>query len=449
MNFARIATVAALIATPVALHAAQASASPPAIVGAASTGDDGGYYTFSSDGGVQTYGDAHNQGSLPGLGIVPTHPVSGGTVDPATGGYWEVATDGGVFSFNAPYYGSTGGIVLNKPIVGMASTPDGGGYWFVASDGGVFSFGDAGFYGSLGATQLVSPIVGMAVTPSGHGYWLVDRAGHVYTFGDATFLGNATFGSTPVVGIATDYTGHGYAVEDVAGATDLIGDAATSTDGFVPPSVVASGHITEGVIASSDGKFWSVDNAGAAWSMQDTAWQATFGSPSDYVFAETLPNGTPARWACSSYPISVYYNPAGQVAQPNLTSDLSKLSEAMGIPFVQTSNPDADITVGWVPSFSPIPGVTLQIQGETTPFYNGSAISAIVIQLSEQVPPSPMFATDLLLHELAHEGLNDDPATVTGEELGPQSQANQTLEGRFGAGDLAGLHLVGSGSPCL
>jgi len=25
-----------------------------------------------------------------------------------TGGYWEVATDGGIFSFNAPYYGSTG-----------------------------------------------------------------------------------------------------------------------------------------------------------------------------------------------------------------------------------------------------------------------------------------------------------------------------------------------------
>jgi hypothetical protein len=30
----------------------------------------------------------------------------------------------------------------------MASTPDGGGYWLVASDGGIFSFGQAAFDGS-------------------------------------------------------------------------------------------------------------------------------------------------------------------------------------------------------------------------------------------------------------------------------------------------------------
>jgi hypothetical protein len=30
----------------------------------------------------------------------------------------------------------------------MAPTRDGGGYWLVASDGGVFSFGDAVFRGS-------------------------------------------------------------------------------------------------------------------------------------------------------------------------------------------------------------------------------------------------------------------------------------------------------------
>ena len=36
-----------------------------------------------------------------------------------------------------------------------------GGYWLVASDGGVFSFGDAGFYGSTGNIVLNKPIVGM------------------------------------------------------------------------------------------------------------------------------------------------------------------------------------------------------------------------------------------------------------------------------------------------
>ena len=39
-------------------------------------------------------------------------------------GYWEVASDGGIFSFGtANYYGSMGGKPLNKPVVGMAATP--------------------------------------------------------------------------------------------------------------------------------------------------------------------------------------------------------------------------------------------------------------------------------------------------------------------------------------
>jgi hypothetical protein len=44
----------------------------------------------------------------------------------------------------------------------MASTFDGGGYWLVASDGGVFSYGDAHFYGSAGNIHLTKPIVGIA-----------------------------------------------------------------------------------------------------------------------------------------------------------------------------------------------------------------------------------------------------------------------------------------------
>ena len=64
------------------------------------------------------------------------------------GGYWEVAADGGIFSFgDAGFYGLTGSLHLNGAIVGMATTPDGGGYWLVASDGGIFNYGDAGFYG--------------------------------------------------------------------------------------------------------------------------------------------------------------------------------------------------------------------------------------------------------------------------------------------------------------
>jgi hypothetical protein len=55
-----------------------------------------------------------------------------------------------------------GGHRLNRPIVGIAPTADGGGYWEVASDGGIFAFGDARFYGSMGGHRLNRPIVGIA-----------------------------------------------------------------------------------------------------------------------------------------------------------------------------------------------------------------------------------------------------------------------------------------------
>ena len=87
-----------------------------------------------------------------------------GSHAPSGGGYWLVASDGGVFSFgDAQFYGSMGGTALNKPVVGMASTPDGNGYYSVASDGGVFTFGDARFLGSMGGTHINQPVVGMAV----------------------------------------------------------------------------------------------------------------------------------------------------------------------------------------------------------------------------------------------------------------------------------------------
>ena len=43
----------------------------------------------------------------------------------------------------------------------MQSTDDGGGYWFVASDGGIFAYGDAPFQGSMGGQPLNKPMVGM------------------------------------------------------------------------------------------------------------------------------------------------------------------------------------------------------------------------------------------------------------------------------------------------
>ena len=149
---------------------------------------------------------------------------------PDGGGYWLVASDGGIFNYgDAAFYGSAGSIHLNKPVVGMAATPDGHGYWLVASDGGIFRYGDAGFYGSRAASPSTSrssawpptppgwatgwspptagssttatpsswahaaasplnkPIVGMMSTFDGAGYWLVASDGGIFGYGDAGF----------------------------------------------------------------------------------------------------------------------------------------------------------------------------------------------------------------------------------------------------------------------
>jgi hypothetical protein len=46
-------------------------------------------------------------------------PVAGMAADAATGGSWEVASDGGIFHDGAPFLGSRGGPPLNAPIFGV------------------------------------------------------------------------------------------------------------------------------------------------------------------------------------------------------------------------------------------------------------------------------------------------------------------------------------------
>ena len=88
----------------------------------------------------------------------------------------------------------------------MAATPDGGGYWLVASDGGVFALGDAVFDGSVPSQGIVShaPIAGIVGTADGRGYWIVGQDGSLYSYGDAGFLGSLVgVGlAAPIVGAA-------------------------------------------------------------------------------------------------------------------------------------------------------------------------------------------------------------------------------------------------------
>ena len=153
---------------------------PPQVAGT-------GYWEVAADGGIFTFGNAQFHGSMGGKPL--NKPVVGMAADPATGGYWEVAADGGIFSFDAPFYGSMGGKPLNQPVVGMAATANGGGYWLVAADGGIFSFGNAQFYGSMGGEPLNKPVVGMAADPATGGYWEVAADGGIFSF-DAPFYGS-------------------------------------------------------------------------------------------------------------------------------------------------------------------------------------------------------------------------------------------------------------------
>jgi hypothetical protein len=67
-----------------------------------------------------------------------------------------------------------GGIPLNQPVVGMAATPDGRGYWEVAADGGIFAF-DAPFFGSRAGQSPVDRFFAMVATPTGGGYLLAGQ----------------------------------------------------------------------------------------------------------------------------------------------------------------------------------------------------------------------------------------------------------------------------------
>ena len=112
----------------------------------------------ASDGGVFAFGDAKFHGSTGGIHL--NQPVVGLSPTPDNRGYWLVASDGGVFAFNAPFRGSIGGVTLNKPVNGLVAF--GNGYLMVASDGGVFNFSNKPFVGSLGANPPAAPIIGIA-----------------------------------------------------------------------------------------------------------------------------------------------------------------------------------------------------------------------------------------------------------------------------------------------
>jgi ribosomal protein L24E len=182
-----------------------------------------GYWVFTNQGRALAFGDAGHFGDMTGVRL--NGPVLDSVPRPDGRGYYMVASDGGVFAFNAPFHGSMGATPLNAPVQSLSPTPDGAGYWLVASDGGVFAF-NAPFRGSMGGIPLNAPVTGMV--PYGNGYLLVARDGGVFVFSDRPFSGS--LGASPpragVVAISAHPSGNGYVLLDASGRVHPFGVAA-------------------------------------------------------------------------------------------------------------------------------------------------------------------------------------------------------------------------------
>ena len=239
---------------------------PNSVVGMASTPTGNGYWLVHSNGSVEAFGSAANDGDLSGQSL--NAPIVAMAATPDGGGYWLVSADGGIFSFgDAYYYGSAGNLQLDSPVVGMAVTPDGKGYWLVASDGDVFSFGDAHFYGSMGAAHLNQPIVGVATDSATGGYWLVASDGGIFSF-DAPFYGS-TGGIAlrqPIVGMEAGPSGSGYRLVAADGGIFSFNLPFEGSEGGTPlnqPIVaMAAESTTDYWLVARDGGIFTFGGAG-------------------------------------------------------------------------------------------------------------------------------------------------------------------------------------------
>ena len=210
----------------------------------------------ASDGGIFAFGNAGFFGSIPGSGLKPAGsglpnslnaPIVGMVPSSDGGGYFMVASDGGVFAFgDARFEGSCPGIGgCSGAAVAVVPDASGNGYWLITQSGNAYAFGDAHAFGGPG--NQGSPVTSATRTPDGNGYWVLLADGAVYAYGDAVFRGSpgsAVGGLNPASAIFSDATGGGYWVAAAQGAVFSYGDA--PNDGSM-----AGAHLNGSIIAAS------------------------------------------------------------------------------------------------------------------------------------------------------------------------------------------------------
>ena len=241
-----------------------------------------GYWLVGRDGGIFSFGAAGFYGSTGALHL--QRPVVGMTPTADHRGYWLVAADGGIFAFgDAGFYGSIPGIGLapagsnrlprlNAPIVGMVPSVDGGGYFMVATDGGVFAFGDAQFEGSCpgvggcrGSAKVVMP------DAVGNGYWVVTTNGHVHSFGNAPNYGEPGPKAVLVSSAARTPSGHGYWILYRNGVVFHYGQALNY--GSLPAGDAGGYDIATAIFPTATAGYWIATAAGAVYPFGDATFK--------------------------------------------------------------------------------------------------------------------------------------------------------------------------------
>ncbi len=228
----------------------------------------GGYLLLSSNGAVHHFGEAKSYGS--DLGKLKTGVTAVSlAIDPATGGYWILTSDGGIGGFNAPVAGSLKGDLGGTEPVELAG-PAAGGYLVLTSDGGVHPFGGVHWYGSdAGRLPTGVTAVSFALDPKTGGYWILRSDGGVDSF-HAPFSGSLKhkLGRALPVAIAAPPK-QGYLILASNGGVHKFGPAAAygSDAGRLPSGVSAVALATSPTLAGyrilrSDG---GVDSFDSTW----------------------------------------------------------------------------------------------------------------------------------------------------------------------------------------
>jgi hypothetical protein len=212
-------------------------------------------------------------------------------------GYWLAGSDGGVYSFNAPFFGS--GRSASGPdactfepqapsslngafgCTAIASTSTGSGYFLLNQFRGTTPFGSATLTPNtctlptdLASTSEGRNVLSIAATKSGNGVLGVDRLGGLETCGDAISYGSNPVSNKPIVGIVATPDGKGYWLVASDGGVFSYGDAefygSTGATQLNEPIV--------GMASTPDGEgYWPVASDGGVFAFGNAIFAGSMG----------------------------------------------------------------------------------------------------------------------------------------------------------------------------